>query len=215
MAAGDCADGGSGAEPQEGTQSPGINPDVGRPGMDLRRVLVLGLLKQGIHCDYDRLHDLANNHADVRRMLGSGAVFGGERFSYRTLARNVALLTPELLAAVNRLAVEAGHELAGYRPGEPLQARCDSFAVETDVQYPTDVNLLWDALRCLIRGLAPERASDREGAGPVQPGAVVEAAQAPAAAGEGLRAAGATHRGARAGVAGGAGRGARGRGDPQ
>ena len=32
-----------------------------------------------------------------------------------------------------------------------LQGRCDSFVVETDVHYPTDVNLLWDAMRCLIR----------------------------------------------------------------
>ena len=29
----------------------------------------------------------------------------------------------------------------------------DSFVVETDVHYPTDVNLLWDALRCLLRVL--------------------------------------------------------------
>ena len=32
-----------------------------------------------------------------------------------------------------------------------MHGRCDSFVVETDVHYPTDVNLLWDAIRCLIR----------------------------------------------------------------
>ena len=37
------------------------------------------------------------------------------------------------------------------KPGEPLRGRCDSFVVETDVHYPTDVNLLWDAMRCLLR----------------------------------------------------------------
>lgn len=31
-----------------------------------------------------------------------------------------------------------------------LRGRCDSFVVETDVHYPTDINLLWDALRKLI-----------------------------------------------------------------
>ena len=31
------------------------------------------------------------------------------------------------------------------------EGRCDSFVVETDVHYPTDVNLLWDAIRCLVR----------------------------------------------------------------
>ena len=154
LATGASATEGDAAQTEDRAPVPGINPDVGRPGMELWRVLVLGLLKQGINCDYDRLHDLANQHGDVRRMLGISDVLGAETFSYRTLARNVALLTPELLAAVNRLAVEAGHELAGCRPDEPLQARCDSFTVETDVHYPTDVNLLWDALRCLIRVLA-------------------------------------------------------------
>jgi len=28
-----------------------------------------------------------------------------------------------------------------------LDGRCDSFVVETDVHYPTDINLLWDAVR--------------------------------------------------------------------
>ena len=37
------------------------------------------------------------------------------------------------------------------KPGEPLRGRCDSFVVETDVHYPTDVSLLWDAMRCLLR----------------------------------------------------------------
>lgn len=32
--------------------------------------------------------------------------------------------------------------------------RADSFVVETDVHYPTDLNLLWDALRTLIRRIA-------------------------------------------------------------
>ena len=37
------------------------------------------------------------------------------------------------------------------KPGAPLRGRCDSLVVETDVHYPTDVRLLWDAMRCLIR----------------------------------------------------------------
>ena len=40
-----------------------------------------------------------------------------------------------------------------------LRGRCDSFVVETDVHYPTDVSLLWDAVRCLLRetGLTAEQ----------------------------------------------------------
>jgi hypothetical protein len=29
--------------------------------------------------------------------------------------------------------------------------RCDSFVVETDVHYPTDINLLFDAVRKMIQ----------------------------------------------------------------
>jgi len=32
--------------------------------------------------------------------------------------------------------------------------RADSFVVETDVHYPTDINLLWDAMRKLIEIIA-------------------------------------------------------------
>ena len=47
------------------------------------------------------------------------------------------------------------------KPGAPLAARCDSFVVETSVHWPTDVNLLWDATRCLVR--ATRRACARHG----------------------------------------------------
>ena len=97
--------------------------------MELWNILVIGLLKQGLNCDYDRLAELAAKHLDVRRMLGCSDVFARPTWSQRTLVRNVALLTPELLAEVNRLVVEAGHELAGQLAGQPLQARCDSVVV--------------------------------------------------------------------------------------
>ena len=36
------------------------------------------------------------------------------------------------------------------KASETLQARCDSFVVETNVHYPTDINLLYDAVRKII-----------------------------------------------------------------
>lgn len=44
-----------------------------------------------------------------------------------------------------------------------MTGRCDSFVVETDVHYPTDITLLWDALRKLIIGCG--RVSHRKGLG--------------------------------------------------
>jgi hypothetical protein len=43
--------------------------------------------------------------------------------------------------------VKAGHQL---KKKESLAARCDSFVVETNVHYPTDINLLLDAMRKTI-----------------------------------------------------------------
>ncbi|MCY4535416.1 MAG: ISNCY family transposase [Bryobacterales bacterium] len=145
--------------PQEGPDSKPdspavVDPSNGRPGMDLWDILVLGLLKQGLNCDCDRLAELANRHLDVRRMLGLSEAADSPPLHWRTVNRNLQLLTPELLAEINQLVVQAGHALAGHAPQQPLAARCDSFVVETDVHYPTDVSLLWDALRCLLRSVA-------------------------------------------------------------
>ena len=142
---------------------PGTNREVGRPGMDLWRILVLGVLKQGLGCDFDRLHDLANNHRTVRAMLAHGDFADDSRYELQTVIDNVSLLRPELLSAVGRLVVDSGHAVAGKKPGAPLRGRCDSFAVETDVHYPTDVSLLWDAMRCSIRETA--RAAGKHGVG--------------------------------------------------
>ena len=61
---------------------PGINLKVGRPGMDLWRVLVLAVLKQGLGCDFDRLQELANKHITVREMLGHSNRFYQDETSY-------------------------------------------------------------------------------------------------------------------------------------
>ena len=130
---------------------PETDREVGRPGMALWRILVLGVLKQGLGCDFDRLHDLANHHETVRAFLGHGDFADKTYYEYQTVLDNVCLLTPELLSEVGRLVVESGHAVAKKKPGERLRGRCDSFVVETDVHYPTDVSRLWDALRCLLR----------------------------------------------------------------
>src|SRR5437867_11650609 len=44
---------------------------TGRPGLDLWPILVLGVVRLGLDCDYDRLEDLANHHTLLRQILGS------------------------------------------------------------------------------------------------------------------------------------------------
>ena len=125
--------------------------DTGRPGMQLWRILVIGVLKQGLNCDYDHLREMVNRHADVQAFLGHDAWFDPCRYEHQNIKDNVEHMTPELLREVNRLVVETGHKVAGKKPGAALVGRCDSFVVETDVRYPTDMGLLWDSVRCLVR----------------------------------------------------------------
>jgi len=127
-----------------------INPNVGRPGMDLWTIFALAVLKQGLNCDYDRLHELALHHNNVRAMLGLDGIGGPDAFSHRTVVRNVSLLTDKLLDKINVLVVRAGYEALGKGAQEPIAARADSFVVETHVEYPTDKRLLWNAVKALI-----------------------------------------------------------------
>ena len=43
---------------------------TGRPGMEQWKILVLGVLRLGLNADYDRIHELANEHKTIRQMLG-------------------------------------------------------------------------------------------------------------------------------------------------
>ena len=41
---------------------PRKNHETGRPGMDLWKILVLGTVRLNCNWDYDKVHDIANNH---------------------------------------------------------------------------------------------------------------------------------------------------------
>jgi len=124
---------------------------TGRPGMEQWRILVLGVLRLGLNADYDRIHELANQHSTLRQMLGHGDWTDNTEYKVQTLKDNLRLFTPELLDRINQEVVGAGHVLVKKKaPQEDLAARVDSFVVETHVHYPTDINLLWDAIRKTI-----------------------------------------------------------------
>ncbi|MHC4073343.1 MAG: ISNCY family transposase [Planctomycetota bacterium] len=131
---------------------PEVDPNNGRPGMDLWNILVLGTLRLTLNCDYDRLQDLANNHKAIRQVLGHGLWDDDFSYALQTLKDNVSLFTPEILDNINQIVVSAGHQLLGGNVD--LRGRCDSFVVETDVHYPTDINLLFDAIRKVITEIA-------------------------------------------------------------
>jgi len=126
---------------------------TGRTGMDLWQILVLGVVRLGLDADWDRLEDLANHHTLIRQMLGVPALAWGtetKTFARQTLRDNVALLDDPLLKAINARVAAAGREVFAKKGGAPLAAleiKVDTYVLETDVHFPTDLNLLWDAGR--------------------------------------------------------------------
>jgi hypothetical protein len=126
------------------------DPDTGRPGMSQWTILVLGVLRLGLNADYDRIQELANQHSTLRQMLGHSDWADETYYELQTLKDNLRLFTPEILDRINQEVVRAGHQALKKSPEEGVVARCDSFVVETDVHFPTDINLLLDAIRKTI-----------------------------------------------------------------
>lgn len=124
---------------------------TGRPGMDLWEILVLGMIRLNCNFDYDKLVEIANEHKTVREFLGH--IDFNDRYALQTVKDNLLLLTPEVLDQIGSLVVDKGHALFGKKD-KSLSGRCDSFVVETDVHFPTDINLLWDSMRKMITLIA-------------------------------------------------------------
>ena len=130
--------------------APNSSKENGRPGMELWKILVLGILRLNLNWDYDRLHEMVNNHKLIRQMLGHGLIDEGSTYHLQTLKDNVKLLTPHILDEINKVVVDCGHNLVKKKDQSTIKGRCDSFVVETNVHFPTDINLLFDATRKVI-----------------------------------------------------------------
>ncbi len=90
---------------------PNTDHQNGRPGMDLWKILIFGVLRVNLNWDYDRLEEMANNHKTIRQMLGHGVLDDDYEYKLQTLKDNVSLLTPEILEEINQIVVQEGHSL--------------------------------------------------------------------------------------------------------
>jgi len=124
---------------------------TGRRGMDLWHILVLAVIRHTLDTNWDRLEDMANYHKLLRQILGIHVErFGIEEmeFAYQTIVDNVSLIDDDLLHQINLLVAEHGHNLLKKKDEEiSLRLKTDSYALETNVHFPTDLNLLFDSLR--------------------------------------------------------------------
>jgi len=129
--------------------------DCGREGMDYWQILVLAAVRLGCNLDYDKLHDLAEQHRALRHIMGVGDWEQRTNFSWRRVRDNVCLLQPQTIEQISHLIAAAGHRLA---PEAVKKMRADSFVVETNIHYPTESSLILDGLRVVL-GLCAELAA--------------------------------------------------------
>ncbi len=124
---------------------PDVNLAVGRPGMTLWGILVMGVLKQGLGCDFDRLHELVNQHKTIQAFLGHGS-FAPE-YRRQQVIDNVHLLSPAVLSKVGQWVVNAGHRVSKKKPGVPLRRRCKCARDQDQGLYSAQSGLAWNTAR--------------------------------------------------------------------
>ena len=95
------------------------------------------------------MHPVANYDSLVRQLLGQPAFDTTLQFKLSTLKENVALLSEELLEEINAvIAHHSGQVIKKKDAG--LSLKVDSYAFESNVHFPTDLNLAWDCARKCI-----------------------------------------------------------------
>jgi hypothetical protein len=124
-----------------------IPKKMGRLGLSLWEILVFGVVRLTLDADYDRLEHTVNYDKLVRDLLGVNTFGGpGKRYPLQTIKDNVALLDEDLINEINEIVVKAGYSLK-KKEDEELEIKIDSYVFESNVHFPTDINLLWDSAR--------------------------------------------------------------------
>ena len=93
----------------------------------------MGLLRQVINADYDRVCNLANNHAEIRQFLGHGMIDCNDRYSLQSIKDNVSLLSDDSLNEINTVMVQIGHGMLDSRLTKQLNIKTDSFVVKSNI----------------------------------------------------------------------------------
>lgn len=130
--------------------------DTGRPGFDDWQVLVLGTLRMTCDLDYDKLQDLAENHASIRTLLGVEGWDQDVSFDFRRIRNAICNLKPDTLGRINDLIVGHGQDVHG---NAAQRVRGDSFVIETNIHHPTESSLMYDGIRKIVP-IATELATD-------------------------------------------------------
>ena len=127
-----------------------ISTSEGRKGMDLWTIFVLGSLRLACNWDFDKLKSCYDNHFKIRQIAGVNLFCDADQVTGRqTLHDNLRLFTKEVADEINELIINFGHKYL-FANAKDLHTRCDSFVFETNVHFPTDLNLLKDSVRKIL-----------------------------------------------------------------
>ena len=127
---------------------------TGRRGMDLWQIFVLSQIRLCIDGSYDRIHYISNHDKLARQIMGieKDSQFEQVQYEYQNIYDNVTLLNNQTVKQLNDVIVSFGHEIFKKKDLAPLRLKTDSYAVESNVHFPTDYNLLWDCTRKCLDG---------------------------------------------------------------
>jgi hypothetical protein len=127
---------------------------TGRRGMDLWQIFVLSQIRLCQNASYDRIHYISNYDKLARQIMGieKESNFEQIQYEYQNIYDNVTLLDDQTVQRLNDVIILFGHEIFKKKDLEPLHLKTDSFAVESNVHFPTDYNLLWDCARKCLDG---------------------------------------------------------------
>ena len=123
-------------------------PQTGRRGLTAEQTILSLILMRVKNWDYRELAERIADGYTLRRFT---------RFNSNPVPKHDAFnrahnrLTPALVARINDLVVATAVD-AKLEDGNAL--RVDSTVVETNIHWPTDATLLWDAVRVLTRLIA-------------------------------------------------------------
>ena len=121
------------------------NARTGRNGIAPSQVLRSLVLMRVKNWDYRELQERIHHGFTLR----SFTAFDSQPVpKHDAFNRAFNRLTPETLRDINQLVVQAAVQL-GLEDGKTL--RVDTTVVESNIHYPTDATLLWDAVRTITR----------------------------------------------------------------
>jgi transposase, IS5 family len=121
------------------------NARTGRNGIAPSQVLRSLVLMRVKNWDYRELQERINDGFTLRSFTGFDSQPVPKHDAFNRAFNRV---TPQTLRDINQLVVQAAVQL-GLEDGKTL--RVDTTVVESNIHYPTDATLLWDAVRTITR----------------------------------------------------------------